>query len=269
MDSSSPYLKRFILIVRAGTTFSLQGQLNYPILLLVTLSCTSVILCDLVGSQKHGIRYETLQGQVYEAPVFIFLILCIPILIRKRSNILELIQLLLEPFEDVSFGKESIEIVKNFFRWVNIIGTIVIFNNFFLFACCIVVLGPLCTLPFYPTNTDIQGFPLPMGSIPFRTESYLIYATFYVNSSFAVLAVCAFHSSWYLLFIFSSLKIKARLKMLVHTIETLDTLAEIRSMVLTEIAQCSRLRISKEDMLTECTKDILGEAISEHIKLLR
>lgn len=269
MDSSSPYLKRFSRIVRAGTTFSLQGKLNYPILLLVTLSCTAVILCDIVGSQKHGIQYETLQGQVYEAPVFIFLILCIPILIRKRSNILELIQLLLEPFDDVSFGKESTEIAKNFFRWVNIIGTIVIFNNFFLFACCIVILGPLCTLPFYPTNTDIQGLPLPMGSIPFHTESYLIYMAFYLNSSFAVLAVCAFHSSWYLLFIFSSLKIKAKLRMLVHTINTLDTLAEIRCMVLTEIAQCSRHRISKEDMLTDCTKDNLGEAIFEHIKLMR
>lgn len=269
MDSSSPYLKRFSLIVRAGTTFSLQGQLNYPILLLVTLSCTAVILCDLVGSQKHGIQYEILRGQVYEAPVFIFLLLCIPILIRKRSNILELIQLLLEPFDDVSFGKESTEIAKNFFRWVNIIGTIVIFNNFFLFACCIVILGPLCTLPFYPTNTDIQGLPLPMGSIPFHTESYLIYAAFYLNSSFAVLAVCAFHSSWYLLFIFSSLKIKAKLRMLVHTINTLDTVSEIRCMVLTEIAQCSRHRISKEDMLTDCTKDNLGEAIFEHIKLMR
>lgn len=269
MDSSSPYLKRFTPIIRAGTTFSYQGQLNYPILILVTLACTFVILCDLVGSHKNGIQYETLQGQVYEAPVFIFLILCIPILIRKRSNISELIQLLLEPFDEVSFGEESTEIIKNFFRWINIIGTIVIFNNFFLFGCCMVVLGPLFTLPFYPTDTDIEGLPLPMGKIPFHTESYLVYSAFYVNSSFAVLAACAFHSSWFLLFIFSSLKIKARLRMLVNSIDTVDELAAIRSMVLTEIAQCSRHRISKEDMLNECTKDILGEAVSEHVKLMR
>lgn len=269
MDSSSPYLKKFTLIIRAGTTFSLQGQLNYPILLLVTLACAVVIFCDLVGSQEYGIQYEALQGQVYEAPVFIFLILSILILIRKRSNISELIQLLLEPFDEASFGEESVKIVKNFFKWVNMIGTIVIFNNFFLFGCCMVVLGPLFTLPFYPTDTTIQGLPLPMGRIPFQTESYLVYAAFYLNSSFAVLAVCAFHSSWFLLLIFSSLKIKARLKMLTNITDTLDEMAAIRSMVLTELSQCSRHRISKEAMLIQCTEDILGEAVAEHVKLLR
>lgn len=269
MDSSSPFLKRFALIIRAGTTFSFQGQLNYPILLLVTLSSTVVILSDFAGSQENGIQYEILQGQVYETPVFIFLLLSIPILIRKKPYIPELIQLLHEPFDDVSFGEENVKIVKTFFRWINIIGTIVIFNNVFLFACCTVILGPLFSLPFYPTNTPIQSLPLPIGRIPFLTESYLVYAAFYVNSSFAFLTVCCFHSAWYLLLIFSLLKIKARLKMLVHTVDTLDEVAAIRGMVLTEIAQGSRRRIDKEDMLVECTKDILGEVVAEHTKLMR
>lgn len=270
MDNSpSPYLRKISLIVKTGTTFSFRGQLNYPILLLVTLACSVVILSDFVGSQEHGIQHAFLHGRVYEAPVLIFLILNIPIFILKRANISELIELLLEPFDEVSFGEESIKVAKHFFKWINIIGTIVIFNNFFLFACCIMVLGPLCTLPFYPADTTIQDLPLPMGMIPFHTDSYFVYAAFYITSSFSILAVCAFHSSWYLLLVFSSLRIKARLRMLVNTIDSLDEVAAIRSMVLTEIAQCSRHRISQEDMLIECTDEILGEAISEHVKIMR
>lgn len=187
MDNSpSPYLRKISLIVKTGTTFSFRGQLNYPILLLVTLACSVVILSDFVGSQERGIQHAFLHGRVYEAPILIFLILNIPILILKRANISELIELLLEPFDEVSFGKESIKAAKHFFKWINIIGTIVIFNNFFLFACCIMVLGPLCTLPFYPADTTIQDLPLPMGMIPFHKDSYFVYAAFYITSSFSI-----------------------------------------------------------------------------------
>lgn len=266
---SSPYLKKITLIIKAGTTFNARGQLSYPILLLVTLACTLVILCDFVGLYEHGVQYVTLHGRVYEAPVLIFLILHILILIHKRSNISELIQLLIEPFDKVSFGEESYETVKDFFKWVNLIGTIVVFNNFFLFACFIMVLGPLFTLPFYPINTTIQDLPLPMGKIPFQTDSYFVYAAFYITSSFSILAVCAFHSSWFLLLVFSSLKIKARLRMLVHTIDTIDERAGKCSIELIEIAQTCKLRLSEEDTLVECTEDCLSEAISEHVKIIR
>lgn len=266
---SSPYLNKITLIIKAGTTFNARGQLSYPILFLVTLACTLVILCDFVGLYERGVQYATLRGRVYEAPVLIFLILHIPILIHKRSNIYELIQLLIEPFDKVSFGEGNCETVKDFFKWINIIGTIVIFNNFFLFACCIMVLGPVFTLPFYPITTIIQDLPLPMGKIPFQTDSYFVYTAFYITSSFSILAVCAFHSSWFLLLVFSSLKIKARLRMLAHTIDTMDELAGKCSMDLIEIAQSCRLRLSEEDTLVECTEYYLGEAISEHVKIIR
>lgn len=266
---SSPYLKKIILIIKAGTTLNARGQLSYPILLLVTLACTLVIVCDFVGFYERGVQYATLRERAYEALVLIFLILHIPILIHKRSNISELIQLLIEPFKKVSFGEENYKTVKDFFKWINLIETIVIFNNFFLFACCIIVLGPLFTLPFYPINTIIQDLPLPMGKIPFQTDSYFVYAAFYITSSFSILAVCAFHSSWFLLLVLSSLKIKVRLRMLVHTINTMDELAGLCSKDLIELAESCRLRMSEEDTLVECTEYFLGEAISEHVKIIR
>lgn len=269
METSSPYLKRLSLILKAGTTFNSQEQLNYPILLLVTLSCTALILGDFAGSAEHGFQDELLNGRIYEAIMFGLLIANIFTLIWKRSSMSELIQILLEPIDEGFFGTENTKIVKNFFRWINIIGTIFVFNNVFLVSFCMKVLGPLCTLPFYPANTAIQSLPLPVGRIPFHTDSVLVYAAFYINSSIVVLASSLFYSSWYLLLIFSTLKIKARLQTLVNTIETLDEQAAIRSMVLTEISRCSTHHISEEDMLAECTRDILGEALSEHVKIMR
>lgn len=270
MDSlSSPYLKKITLIIKAGTTLNARGQLSYPILLLVTLACTLVIVCDFVAFYEHGVQYAFLRERFYEAPLLIFLTIHIPILIHKRSQISELIQLLIEPFDKVPFGEENYETVIDFFKCINLIGTIIIFNNFFLFACCIMVLGPIFTLPFYPINTIIQDLSLPMEKIPFQTDSYFVYTALYITSSFSILAVCAFHTSWFLLLVFSSLKIKARLSMLVHAIDTMDERAGKCSMDLIEIAQSSRLRLSEEDTLVACTEYYLGEAISEHVKIIR
>lgn len=269
METSSPYLKHIYLIIKAGTTFNSQGQINYPILLLVILAATAVISSDLAGTVEHGFQNELLNGQIYEAIMFGFLLVNIFTLIRKRSSMSELIQLLLEPIDEVSYGTENTKILKDFFRWINVIGTIFVFNVLFFVCFCMKILGPLCTLPFYPANTAIQDLPLPVGRIPFHTQSVLVYAVFYINSSIVVLAGSSFYSSWYLLFIFSTLKIKALLKTLVNIIETLDEQAAIRSMVLTEISRCSRHHISEEDMLEKCTKDILGEAVSEHVKIIR
>lgn len=263
METSSPYLKRLSLIMKAGTTFNSQEQLNYPVLLLVTLSCTALILSDFAGSAKYGFQDELLNGRIYEAIMFGLLIFNIFILIWKRSSMFELIQLLLEPID----VKENTKIVKNFFRWINIIGTIFVFNNVFLVSFCMKVLGPLCTLPFYTANTAIQDLPLPVGRIPFHTDSVIAYAAFYINSSIVVLASSLFYSSWYLLFIFSTLKIKARLQTLVNTIDTLDEQAAIRS--ISKISRCSTHHISEEDMMVESTKVILGEALSEHVKIMR
>lgn len=263
METSSPYLKRLFLIMKAGTTFNSQEQLNYPILLLVTLSCTALILGDFAGSAEHGFQEELLNGRIYEVIMFGLLIVNIFTLIWKRSSMFELIQLLLEPID----AKGNTKIVKNFFRWINIIGTIFVFNNVFLVSFCMKVLGPICTLPFYPANTAIQDLPLPVGKIPFHTDSVIVYAAFYINSSIVVLASSLFYSSWYLLFIFSTLKIKARLQALVNTIDTLDEQAAIRSMP--KISRCSTHHISEEDILVEFTKDILGEALSEHVKIMR
>lgn len=267
METSSPYLKRLSLIMKAGTTFNSQEQLNYPILLLVTLSCTALILSDFAGSAEQGFQEELLNGRVYEAIMFGLLILNILILIWKRSSLSELIQLLLEPIDEGFFGKENTKIVKNFFRWINIFGTIFVFNNVFLVSFCMKVLGPLCTLPFYPANTAIQDLPLPVGTIPFQTDSVIVYAAFYINSSIVVLASSLFYSSWYLLFIFSMLKIKALLQTLVNTIDTLDEQAAIRT--LPKISWCSTHHISETDILAECTTDILGEVLSEHVKIIR
>lgn len=270
MDSlSSPYLKKITLIIKAGTTLNARGQLSYPILLLVTLACTLVILCDFVGFYEHGFQYATLRERFYEAPLLIFLIIHIPILIHKRSNISELIQLLIEPFDKVPIDEENYETVIDFFKCINLIGTIVIFNNFFLFACSIMVLGPIFNLPFYPINTIIQDLSLPMGKISYQTDSYFVYTALYITSSFSILAVCAFHTSWFLLLVFSSLKIKARLSMLIHTIDTMDERARKCSMDLIGIAQSCRLRLSEEDTLVACTEYYLGEAISEHVKIIR
>lgn len=254
METSSPYLKRLSLIMKAGTTFNSQEQLNYPVLLLVTLSCSTLILSDFAGSAEHRFQDELLNGRIYEAIMFCLLIFNISILIWKRSSMSELIQHLLEPIDEGFFGKENTKIVKNFFRWINIFGTIFVFNNVFLVGFCMNVLGPLCTLPFYPANTAIQDLPL-----PFQTDSVIVYAAFYINSSIVVLASSLFYSCWYLLFIFSMLKIKARLQTLVNTIDTLDEQAAIRS---------STHHISEEDILAECTRDILGEALSEHVKIM-
>lgn len=266
METSSPYLKRLSLIMKAGTTFNSQEQLNYPILLLVTLSCTAVILSDFTGSAEHGFQDELLNGRIYEAIMYSLLIVNIFTLIWKRSSMSELIQLLLEPIDGGFFGKENTKIVKTFFRWINIIGTIFVFNNVFLVSFCMQMLGPLFTLQFYPANTAIQDLPLPVGRIPFRTDSVIVYAAFYINSSIVVLASSLFNSTWYLLLIFSTLKIKARLQTLVNTIDTLDEQAAMRSV---QISRCSTHHISEEDMMAECTRDILGEALSEHVKIMR
>ncbi|KAG8261104.1 Odorant receptor [Homalodisca vitripennis] len=265
----SPYIEYFPLIIRAGTTFNYRtGQFCCPLLAWVVISCLAVIASNTVIVAKEGISNEILNGQSYETFIFIFLILNIPVMIRNKDNIPEIIQLLLKPFGEASVVSRYSVIVQNYKKWINIFGHVVIFNNFFVISCVTMVLGPLLTLPFKGLKAQIQEMPLPVGRITFYSESYAVYAVAYLVSATAITSVCAFYASWYLAMIYSSLKIKAMIQLLIENLKELDSRAEMHCFSTLDISQRRLTGREKAILLQKITAELLHEAIRDHIEII-
>lgn len=231
-------------------------------------ACILQIVCDILEANREGVLKGILSGQTYEFFIFAFPILNIPLIIIAKNNIPTLIDLLKEPFVETVRDAKHKTIIKDFHFWSFVLGTITFMFNAIVINS-IMVFGPLISLSLLPDGTPIREWPLPVGRIPFDTDSRYVYVFAYVTSAFSMLSTSLNYASWCIIMIFSSLKINARIAILRDTILSLDERAEILCLTMTDQAPISQALQQKKEVIQQCFKTLFHEQIREHQSIIR
>lgn len=147
-------------------------------------------------------------------PILILTLANSLVFILKRKQIKLIIELLLKPCQESKETEGSQRVVEKYNKLVNRFGAVIVYNNFLIHSCLLIGFAPLWTALNMPTSTRIQDLPLSFGWIWFHTDSYVVYAVFYLISYTASVFVGGLYTVWYLPMVYAALKISTSLRIL-------------------------------------------------------
>ncbi|KAG8319655.1 Or2ap [Homalodisca vitripennis] len=193
------------------------------------------------------------------------------VIIRSKNKLGKLIENLLEPIKTSEESTSKTKELRDYAKWVNLLG-IFYMILFYVINCCVTVtLKPILTQKHISKTCDVQSIPLPFGWIPFHTESYIVYYIAFFMGVMSIFGVGAFFTCQMTLS-FSALKIKLSLKLLAKDVRNIDDIVESRTLQRVKQLSMISLQLTTQQMMTlsmECRKDLLKELVERHLGVIR
>lgn len=226
----SYYMQSLPGFIRLGLSLNLdKSSIRFKSLGYIILTWLSVIISILSTMDYHGTKLPI--RALYELLHFLGTLAIVPLTMMTRKDLSKLVFIILQPLYDFKTGSSlREEILATYTKKVNRAGKFFVFYLLMFLACFLLSFSPLLTLPYYSKNTPVNNLPLPVGEIPFYTDSYTVYILAYIISASAMCGEGIFNSCWLLILFIGIYKTKAQLQLLVDAINYLKEKALSRAL---------------------------------------
>lgn len=194
---------------------------------------------------KEVIRNKTF-AKTHDFLICVIMILYELDFVRNKAQVLGIIEFLLQPFPKYPQGDPHQEEIENYVREVRRSGRFI--TALALISCCWAI-SPLAPLLLYPGTAVYETFHIPMASIV-TSESYIANAFAIIISTVLLLSGVLHFYAWYPLILYSVLKIKLMVRLMVVDFTTLDAKVERQANdvlgVMVFLPLCIRCRVARQ-----------------------
>lgn len=208
---------------------------------------------------------------------------------QNKEKVLGVVEFLLQPFPQYATDDPHQEVIAKYIKEVTHSGRFII--GLSLISVCWSI-SPLVSLFFYPGTTIYQTCNMPMTSAS-QFESYYANVSVLIIAGILLLSGVLHFYAWYPIIMYSVLKIRLMVRLLVMDLATLDDRMERQAISILNgmvfLPLCSRCRLvhhgnwsaparevgrccrnaCKEAIFNDCIQQFLCRAVDSHTYIIR
>lgn len=253
-------------LLKTGAKANLQViKINPYMLFWMNFSCIAVLVASVSSLKGNFSDFIYFTERINDFLIMAGLVFFLGTLMVQKKNITMYGENFLRPFPKYSLKTAHSKIVKRF-------KTQVIYWGIFI---CGFFLSSLTSMLFYPwlktistqVGKDMNHRALPIGEVPWSQDSDVLFWTWYFVSATALATSILLYACLLFTFIYSSLHVTTKLKLLALDLTSIDDRAQD---VLEDAFKGQILPRKESEVLRRKSIDrLLKKIIADHIEIIR
>lgn len=265
------YEKYFLPILQVGASVILKvSQTPIFVMIWIYFSFITTLTANLMSfmkTDKTGAKYSHICEICLDTVIFMSILNQVTLTKINGKNLTLLSKRLLEPFKKYPKHTRQFKIIRQYKKRISI--------NAFAMVVFIVVgiifhsLNAL-VLCWSSDQDNIELWPLPLGKVPLKVYSTLLYGTFFVISFSCLLVSSLLYVCWFLIMVCSTFHMMTKLRILSMEVRALNVRAEeLCEHRISLLSRQKRRKIPRKEIVNIYSIKCLKEVVKEHIDIMR
>lgn len=262
------YEKYFLHILQVGASVILKvSQTPIFVMIWIYFSFITTLTANLMSFMKTGAKYSHICEICLDTVIFMSILNQITLTKINGKNLTLLSKRLLEPFKKYPKHTRQFKIIRqykkrisiNAFAMVVFIAVGIIFHSLNALLLC-----------WSSDQDNIEVWPLPLGKVPLKVYSTLLYGTFFVISFSCLLVSSLLYVCWFLIMVCSTFHMMTKLRILSMEVRALNVRAEeLCEHRISLLSRQKRRKIPRKEIVNIYSIKCLKEVVKEHIDIMR
>lgn len=240
-------------------------RLNPLVLFLMNLSYIAVLVASVSCLKGNSTDFIYFTERINDFLITAGLVVLLATVIRQKKNITIYSQILLRPFPKYTQNSTHLKVVQKF--KVRVIFWGIFICGFSTSSLLSLLLFPWLKIVLNLVDKGTHHRTLPIGEVPWSQESDLVFWSWYLVSATVLATSILLYSCLLFTFIYSSLHITTKLKLLALDLTSLDDRAE--DILEHALKNQTIPKEEKRILFKKCIEKLLKNIIADHLEIMR